>query len=45
MPEARQAVAQLRRLAPFLKTEDFGARFVQPAHRAKAQAGLRKAGL
>jgi len=43
--EARAAAAQLRRLAPFLKVEQFGARFVDPAHRARVQEGLRLAGL
>ena len=44
LEEARRAAATARRLAPFMKTEDFGARFVNPAHRAKAQDGLRQAG-
>lgn len=43
--EARAAAAQVRRLAPFLKVEQFGARFVDPAHRARVQEGLRLAGL
>lgn len=43
--EARAAVAEVRRLAPFLKTADFGARFVDPAQRARVQEALRLAGL
>jgi predicted RNA polymerase sigma factor len=42
--EAREAAARARRLAPFLKTSEFGARFVRPEDRERAQAGLRKAG-
>jgi TolB-like protein len=42
--EARAAAAQARRLAPFLTVAEFGARFVRPEHRARAQEGLRKAG-
>jgi hypothetical protein len=41
---ARAAAAQARRLAPFLTVAEFGARFVRPEHRARAQEGLRKAG-
>src|SRR6266540_1646215 len=43
--EARRAAAQVRRLDPFFKTERFGTRFVNPAHRQAIQQGLRKAGL
>ena len=43
--EARAAVAEVRRLAPFLKTADFGARFVDSAQRARVQEALRLAGL
>ena len=41
----KQAVAQVRRLDPFFNVERFGARLVNPAHRAKIQEGVRKAGL
>jgi TolB-like protein/class 3 adenylate cyclase len=43
--EARRAADELRRLDPFFKVELFGTRFVNAEHRAKAQEGLRKAGL
>jgi adenylate cyclase len=43
--EARLAADQVRRLDPFFKVEQFGARLVNPEHRAKVQEGLRKAGL
>jgi hypothetical protein len=39
-----EVLARLRRLAPFLTVAEFGARFVRPEHRARAQEGLRKAG-
>jgi TolB-like protein len=42
---ARQAAGELRRNDPFFKVELFGGRLLDPAHRAKAQEGLRKAGL
>ena len=43
--QARQAAAELRRLNPFFKVELFGTRLVKPEQRARAQEGLRKAGL
>jgi TolB-like protein/class 3 adenylate cyclase len=43
--EARRAADDVRRLDPFFKVEQFGTRLVNPEHRAKAQEGLRKAGL
>ncbi len=43
--DARRAALEVRRLDPFFKVELFGTRLVNPAHRAKAQEGLRKAGL
>jgi adenylate cyclase len=43
--EARRAAAEARRLDPFLKTELFGQRLVNPAHREAVREGLRKAGL
>jgi hypothetical protein len=42
---AREAAAQLRRLDPFFDVSVFATRFVDPALAAKAQEGLRKAGL
>jgi TolB-like protein/Flp pilus assembly protein TadD len=42
---ARRIAAQVRRLDPFFDVERFGGRLVNPAHREKAQEGLRKAGL
>ena len=43
--EARRAADQVRRLDPFFKVETFGTRLVQAEQRARAQEGLRKAGL
>ncbi len=43
--EARKAADQLRRLDPFFRVELFGTRFVNAGLMAKAQEGLRKAGL
>src|SRR5262249_45180250 len=43
--EAARAAGEVRRLDPFFKTEMFGQRFVNPAHRAAAQKALAKAGL
>ncbi len=43
--EARQEAEKVRKLSPFFQVELFGARFVNPEHQAKAQEGLRKAGL
>ncbi|HEU0201415.1 MAG TPA: winged helix-turn-helix domain-containing protein [Burkholderiaceae bacterium] len=45
MQEAQRAAAQVRALNPFFQVEQFGTRFVSPAHTAKLQEGLRKAGL
>ncbi len=42
---AQRAAEHMRRLDPFFDVERFGTRLVNPAHRAKAQEGLRKAGL
>jgi adenylate cyclase len=42
---AQRAAEQMRRQDPFFDVERFGTRLVDPAHRAKAQEGLRKAGL
>jgi TolB-like protein/class 3 adenylate cyclase len=42
---ARRAAEEMRRQDPFFEVERFGTRLVDPAHRAKAQEGLRKAGL
>jgi predicted Zn-dependent protease len=42
--EARNAVAQVKRYEPFFDAKRFGARLVDPAHRAKVQEGLAKAG-
>ena len=42
---ARRAAADVRRLDPFFDVKLFGRRLVNPAHREKAQEGLRKAGL
>lgn len=42
---ARRAAGELRRLDPFFDVTRFGQRLVDPAHREKAQEGLRKAGL
>lgn len=43
--EAPKAADQLRRLDPFFRVELFGTRFVDTELKAKAQDGLRKAGL
>jgi TolB-like protein/class 3 adenylate cyclase/Tfp pilus assembly protein PilF len=43
--EARKAADQLRRRDPFFRVELFGTRFVDAGLKAKAQEGLRKAGL
>mgnify|MGYP001559583974 CR=1 FL=1 len=43
--EARKAADQLLRLDPFFRVELFGTRFVDAKFKAKAQEGLRKAGL
>ncbi|MFN2646825.1 MAG: tetratricopeptide repeat protein [Burkholderiales bacterium] len=43
--EAARAAADVRRLDPFFKTELFGERLVNPAHRAAVRQGLAKAGL
>jgi len=43
--QAEQAAAAVRRLDPFFKVETYGRRLVNPAHGAKLQEGLRKAGL
>ncbi len=43
--EARHAVAEVRRLDPFFRTDQFGSRFAQPENQARMQEGLRKAGL
>ena len=45
LEQARLAAQEVRRLQPFFDTKTFGARFVDPALRDKAQEGLRKAGL
>jgi len=42
---AQRAVEEMRRQDPFFDVERFGTRLLNPAHRAKAQEGLRKAGL
>jgi TolB-like protein/class 3 adenylate cyclase len=42
---ARRAADEVRRQSPFFEVELFGQRLVNPAQRAKAQEGLRKAGL
>jgi adenylate cyclase len=42
---ARREAAEVRRLHPFFDVKLFGTRLVNPAHVAKAQEGLRKAGL
>ncbi|MBL8487663.1 MAG: winged helix-turn-helix domain-containing protein [Rhodocyclaceae bacterium] len=42
--EARQAVGDLRRAAPFFEPRAFASRFVDPALRAHAQEALKKAG-
>jgi len=42
---ARREAAEVRRLSPFFDVKLFGLRLVNPAHRDKAQEGLRKAGL
>jgi TolB-like protein/class 3 adenylate cyclase len=42
---ARRVAADVRRLDPFFDVKLFGRRLVNPAHRDKAQEGLRKAGL
>lgn len=43
--EARDAVAQVRRLSPNFQVEFYGARFAHEEHTRKLQDGLRKAGL
>jgi adenylate cyclase len=43
--DARKAADQLRRLDPFFRVDLFGTRFVDAKLKAKAQEGLRKAGL
>lgn len=43
--QAAQAAASVRRLDPFFAVETYGNRLVNPAHRAKLQEGLRRAGL
>ncbi len=43
--EARKAADQVRRFDPFFRVELFGTRFVGAELKAKAQEGLRKAGL
>jgi TolB-like protein/class 3 adenylate cyclase len=42
---ARRVADEVRRLDPFFDVKLFGQRLVNPAHREKAQEGLRKAGL
>ncbi len=42
---ARRVADEVRRLDPFFDVKLFGRRLVNPAHREKAQEGLRKAGL
>jgi TolB-like protein/class 3 adenylate cyclase len=42
---ARRAAQEVRRLDPFFDVGRFGTRLMNPAHREKAQEGLRKAGL
>ena len=42
---ARHEAEEVRRLDPFFDVKLFGQRLVNPAHRDKAQEGLRKAGL
>jgi TolB-like protein/class 3 adenylate cyclase len=42
---ARREAEEVRRLDPFFDVKLFGQRLVNPAHREKAQEGLRKAGL
>jgi len=42
---ARREAAEVRRLSPFFDVKVFGTRLVNPAHVAKTQEGLRKAGL
>ena len=42
---ARRMADEVRRLDPFFDVKLFGRRLVNPAHREKAQEGLRKAGL
>ena len=43
--QAAEAAAAVRRLDPFFKVDTYGNRLVNPAHRAKLQEGLRKAGI
>ena len=43
--EARQAAEELRRVAPFFEARAFASRFVDPALRAHAREGLKKAGV
>lgn len=45
LEQARQAAEKVRHLAPFFPARSFGNRFIDPAHMAQLQAGLRKAGL
>ena len=42
---ARREADEVRRLNPFFDVKLFGTRLLNPAHREKAQEGLRKAGL
>jgi TolB-like protein/class 3 adenylate cyclase len=42
---ARRVADEVRRMDPFFDVKLFGRRLVNPAHREKAQEGLRKAGL
>ena len=43
--EAAKAAAQLMRLDPYFRVEQFGTRFADPRHMAHLQEGLRKAGM
>lgn len=43
--EAKEAVAQVRRLSPFAQVELFATNFRSPEHIAKLHQGLRKAGM
>jgi TolB-like protein/DNA-binding winged helix-turn-helix (wHTH) protein len=45
LEEARQSVAEVRRLQPNFPVAEFGNRFADPAMRGRFQAALRKAGL
>lgn len=44
LEEARQSVAEVRRLQPNFPIAEFGNRFADPALRDRFQAALRKAG-